>query len=275
MDLNKESLNISNVHEESNLRIGWLSKHSLFNNNFQYLFTERKNHEDNYRVSVDEVTNKRSLGMYGEHTVFFLHTYGDTTEVKNPILRHPKAKSHNLIDQVDAWLSEISPNTSVRTFLIDRENVDLKYNQGDYAYKPKHMGFGLSYALSVIVSLLTAREDKLIIIENPESHIHPRGQAELGRLIAVAAQTGAQLIIETHSDHILNGVRVAVKEQMANPDSIITYYFKRNQENRSSEISSIIMDEKAKLYQKIQDGTNAELPEGFFDEWTNSMFKLI
>lgn len=44
-----------------------------------------------------------------------------------------------------------------------------------------------------------------MIIENPEAHIHPRGQAEMGRLIALAAAAGMQLFVETHSDHIVNG----------------------------------------------------------------------
>jgi len=50
------------------------------------------------------------------------------------------------------------------------------------------------------------------VIENPEAHIHPQGQAELGKLMALAASSGAQIIVETHSDHVINAIRVAVKE---------------------------------------------------------------
>ena len=85
----------------------------------------------------------------------------------------------------------------------------------------------LSVSLPIIVSLLTAEEGKIIVIENPESHIHPRGQAELGKLIAAAAQTGAQLFVETHSDHILNGIRVAVKEESVDKNKVNIMYFNK------------------------------------------------
>lgn len=79
-------------------------------------------------------------------------------------------------------------------------------------YTPQNVGFGISYSLHVITAILKAKDGDLIIIENPESHVHPRGQAELGKLIALAAINNIQIIIETHSDHIINGIRVAVKE---------------------------------------------------------------
>jgi predicted ATPase len=49
-------------------------------------------------------------------------------------------------------------------------------------------------------------------MENPEGHLHPRGQAAMGELLSLAASTGKQIICETHSDHIINSVRVAVDE---------------------------------------------------------------
>lgn len=47
----------------------------------------------------------------------------------------------------------------------------------------------------------------MIIMENPEAHVHPAGQRILGELIARAGQGGVQIIAETHSDYIINGVR--------------------------------------------------------------------
>ena len=92
--------------------------------------------------------------------------------------------------------------------------------------------------------------------------------------MAAAAQTGAQLIVETHSDHILNGIRVAVKEKLIDSDNVVAYYFKKDEEEHSSQVTPIIINEKGRLFKKTNEGTSAELPKGFFDEWTNSMFKL-
>ncbi|WP_071819731.1 AAA family ATPase [Enterobacter kobei] len=56
------------------------------------------------------------------------------------------------------------------------------------------------------------KKNDVILIENPEAHIHPTGQTKLGYLCAIAAKAGIQLIIESHSDHFFNGVRLALKD---------------------------------------------------------------
>ena len=109
-------------------------------------------------------------------------------------------------------------------------------------------------------------DDKLLILENPESHIHPRGQAELGRLIALAVCSGGQIVIETHSDHIINGIRVAVKDRNIEKDKIGLFYFDRKE------------DELYSVYRSIQIDKNGELsdyPQNFMDEWSNQLLKLL
>ncbi|MDX2285651.1 MAG: DUF3696 domain-containing protein [Bacteroidia bacterium] len=249
---------------------------AIFNDQFQYLFAERQRPRDSYAASSDNVLTRKTLGIYGEHTPYYLHIHGLQSQIEYAHLQHPKAKSEQLLYQADAWLREISPGVGIQTALAhSKEEVDLRYEYGVYAYKPKNVGFGLSYVLPVIVSLLTARPGKLILIENPESHIHPRGQVELGRLLAAAVQTGAQLIIETHSDHILNGIRIAVREQLIAPEQAAAFFFKRNDEEYASEITHIGIDDKGKLYRHTPEGKNARLPKDFFDNWTTSMSKLL
>lgn len=252
-----------------------LNEESLFNNKYQYLNTERLFLKEKfYNINTKVALTDKMLGEKGEHTAFYLNVYGLEKRIDYPILLHPKVESNYLLHQVNAWLSEISPNISVVTELKE-DTIRIFFKYGNMEVEPKNVGFGLSYVLPVIVALLTAEKGKLIIIENPESHIHPRGQAELGRLIALAAQTEAQIIVETHSDHILNGIRVAVKEKLVSPDKVVSYYFKRDEEENCSQITPVIINEKGKLFKKTNDGTSAELPKGFFDEWTNSMFKLL
>ncbi len=245
-----------------------LKEQALFNRNFQYLQTERKFRKDgSYTPNVSEVISNKMLGNEGEHTAFFLFTYGTDKKVASNLLHHPKAKSDYLIDQVNAWLSEISTNVHLKLALVE-ERVELTFGYENNYYKPNQVGFGLSYILPVIVALLTAEKDKLIIIENPELHIHPRGQAELGRLLAAAAQTGAQVIVETHSDHVLNGVRVAVKEKPVIKDIVTIFFHEKISEEKEeySKITPIKIDKQGEL---------SEYPQNFLDEWSNQLLKLI
>ncbi|MGE0085695.1 MAG: DUF3696 domain-containing protein [Desulfococcaceae bacterium] len=256
-----------------------LQQCTVFTKAFQYLCAERIGTKNAYPASVEMVENQNNLGLSGEYATHFLHLFGDKYEV-NEILHHPNAKSRKLIHQTEAWLSEIAPGVRLKTEAISNEEVRLDFqfdtdNGITHRYKPKNVGFGLTYVLPVILSLLVAEKDKLILTENPESHIHPRGQSELGKLFAAAAQSGAQLFIETHSDHILNGIRIAAREKRIDEKNVIAFYFKRNEEDNCSRITSVLIDGKGKLHRKTDEGTKASIPKGFFDEWTNSMAKLF
>jgi predicted ATPase len=240
---------------------------------FQYLNAERIGPQVTY-ASSSYLGDIGQIGSKGEYAVYFLNIHGNE-KVKYKTLLHTKAKSATLIHQVDAWLGEISPGTKLNTTNIpgtDLVLLDFQFETSrDYSnrFRPVNVGFGLSYVLPVIVALLTAEKDKLIIIENPEAHLHPRGQAEMGKLIALAAETGAQLIIETHSDHLLNGIRVAVKEKIMSEQNVAVFYFNRvNTEGgeQYSKVTTIKID---------RNGEFSEYPKDFMDEWSNQLYKLI
>ncbi|MGK5497420.1 AAA family ATPase [Streptomyces sp. URMC 125] len=79
-----------------------------------------------------------------------------------------------------------------------------------------------------MVACLTATPESLILLENPEAHLHPKGQSRMAALLSAAAATGAQLIVETHRDHVLNGVRIAVKQGALQPQDTVVHYFSGN-----------------------------------------------
>jgi predicted ATPase len=260
---------------ESDEKYEWnaLYKYSILGKNFQYLKADRQSPQTDYQTSYAEVVNDRQVGIDGRFAVHYLNAFGNERVVQKS-LHHKKAKSEILIHQVDAWLSEITPGVKLNTTEIpgtDKVLLDYQFETGSLytnRFRPKNVGFGLSYVLPVIVSLLSIQKDKLIVLENPESHIHPRGQVELGRLIALAAQNGAQVIAETHSDHVLNGIRVAVKEKLIDNNSVGIFYFERKTSNEEqfSEFTKIKVDERGEL---------SEYPQNFLDEWSNQLLKLI
>jgi len=150
--------------------------------------------------------------------------------------------------------------------------LEYVYKQPNFGntnrFKPINVGFGISYALPIVTSLLSAKPGELIIIENPESHIHPRGQAELGKLIALVGMNDVQIIVETHSDHILNGIRVAVKENPELRKNVILFYFDKivSDTEQYSKIQEIEIDKNGEL---------SDYPENLLDEWSNQLVKLV
>ncbi|CAM5621804.1 hypothetical protein SALBM217S_04209 [Streptomyces griseoloalbus] len=151
------------------------------------------------------------------------------------------------------------------------DSVRLSYGFGGTAginatrrRRPTNVGFGLTYALPVVVACLTATPESLILLENPEAHLHPKGQSRMAALLSAAAATGAQLIVETHSDHVLNGLRIAVKQGVLQPQDTVIHYFSGN--GAGTEVVTPRID---------KDGMLEQWPEGFFDEWESSLDQLL
>ena len=93
-------------------------------------------------------------------------------------------------------------------------------------HSPVHTGFGLTQVLPIVVAALSADEGDILLVENPEVHLHPAGQALMGQFLAKVALAGVQVIVETHSDHILNGVRVAVaSKQLLGANDVAIHFF--------------------------------------------------
>lgn len=249
-----------------------LVSHALFNDHFHYLAAERTGPQTDYNTSFVDVVAHHQLGVQGEYTVHYLNRFGN--RMVNDSLLHPEGKTNILLHQTNAWLGEISPGVRLNTTEItgtDKVLLDYQFAKGQQYtnhFRPKNVGFGISYALPIIVALLSAQTNGIVIIENPESHIHPRGQVELGRLIALAAASGVQVFVETHSDHIVNGVRVAVKEGLISRHFINIAYFDKvtTKTEQYSRIHSIRVDQKGEL---------SDYPKDFMDEWTNQLLKLI
>lgn len=256
---------------------------SLFTDNFQYLSANRAEPTSITPKNYSNVVVHKNIGNHGEHTAHYIEVYnGEDIVFDNLLHKDSVVKDRiigdfvnkTLINQVNLWMGEISPNVNIRTTSISSDHVLLEYvfKQPNFGntnrYKPENVGFGITYGLPVVVALLAARPGELLIIENPESHIHPRGQAELGKLIARAAMNDVQIIVETHSDHILNGIRVAVKENDISNDRVHAFYFEKVVEpsEQYSKITNITIDRNGEL---------SEYPKHMLDEWSNQLFKLM
>jgi predicted ATPase len=134
---------------------------------------------------------------------------------------------NELEEQVGKWLSQIF-DTKVEIKVKDSSHTfEILFTIKGKQYKPTNVGFGYSYILPIIVSGLIAKEGEILIIENPEAHLHPKAQSELTKFLAKVASCGVQIFIESHSEHILNGLQVTAKQEefeITNEDINILYF---------------------------------------------------
>ncbi|MCD8105369.1 MAG: DUF3696 domain-containing protein [Lachnospiraceae bacterium] len=244
----------------------------LFGTHFTYISAYRIEPKDLYRVQNGKELLNREFGNNGEFALQYLGLYGDEA-VENPHVILEDRLGSSLNNQTRLWLNRISPGVSPQVVVnMQQRNAEVRYEyiegrEKTQSYKSVNVGFGITYVLPLIVSILSAKKNDIIVIENPEAHIHPSGQRMLGELIARAGDGGVQLIVETHSDHILNGVRLAVKQHRISKDSIeLSYFYKdTNDEYRHKCVYPHI----------LSDGRLDCWPEGFFDEWDNTLLELL
>ena len=210
------------------------------------------------------------IGERGEYTLSYINRHAsDLLPVADP--RRDGMSSRTVRETLTRWLQEVSPgarlefdirddaDTVIAGFTFDREG-DVHSRR----YRTTNVGFGLSYVLPVLVGLLTPR-GTLCLIENPEAHLHPRGQAKLAELAVRASLAGVQVIVETHSDHFMDGVRVAVREGLTRPADVVFHYFERPG-GKKSVVETPTIDE---------DGRLSHWPTGFFDQHDETLSRLL
>ena len=176
-----------------------------------------------------------------------------------------------LQNQVRERMREFFPGSDLAVSPVDGASavtLRLRSNPNDDFHRPQNVGFGLTQLLPIIVSLLSAKRGSLILIENPEIHLHPRAQQEIGSFIALVASSGVQVIVETHSDHVLNGIRLSVKKGVIQNQDIAIHFFSPSLGEGDGDVSHISPE-------MDKDGRIDAWPEGFFDQFDIALSRLL
>lgn len=247
---------------------------NLFGDNFAYVSADRIGPQRYYGSSHFDIYDGNKVGNKGELYAGYLAERGESEKVSNAEILHEAEKSKSLINQTAAWLSEISPGIRLSPKKYAEAGlVSMEYNVDSEGFSPMNIGFGISYVAPIVVALLKAKPGDLVILENPEAHLHPRGQRKMGELIAHASAGGVQVIVETHSDHLLNGIRLCVKNKKIDRKLITLNYFYMDVYVDSQSITHYV---HTKCNPCIQDdGSLSSWPDGFFDEWDKALEELI
>lgn len=245
-----------------------LSKYSLFNEKFQYLSAFRFGPQKSYNRDTSLVVTKKqiskSMGQC-EYAVHFLEQYKNLhipIEELAIIDEEDITPDYRLAVQVERWLRLVSPNIKINIEPAG-EDFKLKYKfsrEGNTITEDitaLNTGFGITYVLPILIAVLSADKDAIILIENPEAHLHPKGQAVLMELISKAVAHGVQIIIESHSDHIINGSLVAVNKKWITPNLLSIYYFEREEHGHTALSHRLQISDAGRITRP---------PKGFFDQ---------
>ena len=181
--------------------------------------------------------------------------------------RHPDDPRVTVRAQVDAWLNFLFPGAGVNAeqlpgVALSRTSYTL--GRSNERRRPSNVGYGLSYAFPLLVALICAAPGQVVIVDSPEAHLHPRAQSSMGRLLAHFAAAGVQVIVESHSDHLLSGVRLAVREGLLPAQKSTIHFFGAD-------------DGAVGNPQRIAiggDGSISDWPEGFFDQALTDLIGL-
>ncbi|PKQ23719.1 MAG: DUF3696 domain-containing protein [Actinobacteria bacterium HGW-Actinobacteria-5] len=225
---------------------------------FVYLSAERLGPRDLQEVAVD-FDDSLSVGPRGEFTAHVLSQLGRVPVHRQRI--HPDTPSSGgvttLNAQTELWLSTLVSDTRVQADWLPGTNAAMvRFRPPELLaewLRPGNVGFGFSYALPIVVAGLTSPAGGLLVVENPEAHLHPQGQTAMGRFLARVAAGGTQVVVETHSDHVLDGIRRAVSADRTIPSAdVVVHFF-----GKGPDPETLSVDDT---------GSMSQWPTGFFDQ---------
>ncbi len=197
------------------------------------------------------------VGPAGEHAISVLHLGRDANVSAELALKEvPPTR----LRQVEARMRTFFPGCGLAVQQVPNANavtLGLRTSDDTDFHRPIHVGFGITQVLPIVVAALSASKGDLLLIENPEVHLHPSGQAQMGQFLGDVARSGVQLIVETHSDHILNGIRRAVRGGCLAPDQVALHFF-RPRSGQGAQVLSPQID---------RNGGIDSWPDGFFDQF--------
>ena len=236
-----------------------------------YISAERIGPKMSFAPSSDEWIDKR-----GEHTIQMLYErqydkvdesiIDEMNDVFLDIDEDELTPTVN--DVLNFWMTKMFGPSAATVSYIEAANlyalaISTEQKGGKAMFKPTNVGFGFSYALPILIAGLTARKGTILVVENPEAHLHPSAQSMITKFLCLVANCGVQVFVETHSEHILNALRVMVVQKNVKPQEINVMYFDSGLDNY---FESITIEENGKL---------DHWPVNFFDQAEKDLNVLL
>ena len=224
-----------------------------------YIAADRIGPQNFYHYTdISNINKFISVDKQGKYAPFVLFKRKDEPVYDNLCLGQD---AKTVEQQTEEWLNAILDNAKVK-LRAENETINIYYNSN---FKPSNVGFGYSYILPIIISGLIAKKGEILIVENPEAHLHPKAQSKLTKFLAKVAENGVQVFIESHSEHILNALRiVAVNKDywIKNTDISVLYF----QDDAQKPVLPIPIN---------SNGGIEHWPQSFFDQEENDLSEIF
>ncbi|MDD5474772.1 MAG: ATP-binding protein [Candidatus Methanoperedens sp.] len=216
--------------------------------NITYIGPLRANAKRSY-----EKGDFNDVGLEGEHAVQIL--------ASNPEIRE-KSQGHlkNMEIVKSVCVSEIEENSKIFEFKLRTKITDKEVNYAD-------TGSGTAQILPLIVQSLIKQKESLILIEQPEIHLHPKIQADLADFFVEFASNEKKILLETHSDYFIERIRYSIMNQTISSDDVAIYYIEQKEEEKCSTITEIKINSKGQY-------STSNLPDGNLPDGYVTNFKL-
>ncbi len=235
-----------------------------------YISAERRMQQDFHLAPENrEPDGAPDVGVRGEYAAWQLHKCGDDLDVDAQ--RFAEGESSPILrKQLNAWASYLFGfvEFNARRPTVSRQIwLELRTSHTGAWRRSANIGYGLSYAFPVLLAGLVAQKGQAVVVDSPEAHLHPMAQSRMGYFLACMSRAGVQVIVETHSDHVINGVRLAVQGEKALPEDVGLHFFS-SQTSASETVNDIITP--------IMDsgGGISHWPTGFFDQAERDLSRL-
>jgi len=234
---------------------------NYFNKHIYYLSANRIGGQDLYSRNFD---NYDVYGLNGEYAIDYFQINKSNTVDKELLF---SKDSETLEAQVNYWLDLIFNHTISTSSILNTDKVQAEYSLTSGKYiRPKNIGSGVSFVISILIVCLSSKKEDVVIIENPEIHLHPKAQSLLTEFFVAIAISGRQLIIETHSDHVFNGVRVFVNDKKIDKEKVSINFFTLDNESHLSDHTLVELNEEGRVV------NNKTL---LFDQFNNDINSLL
>ena len=239
---------------------------NFFSRRIKYLGPLREEPKSLYPLETSNTPME--LGLKGENTAAVYENnkkrkiaYIDPLYFVEGANGNPKIQHGRLSEAVGKWLVYLGVASRVSTDDRGKMGHELKITNelNDMQQDLTHVGVGVSQVLPILVMSFLANKGDVIILEQPELHLHPKVQTRLADFFVTMTQLGKQCLIETHSEYFINRLRyrVAVADDNQIAKNTMIYFVEKDKKEGYSKYREVTINE----YGVIEDW-----PEGFFDE---------